>query len=92
MSWKGFTKGAARAPQQFRQKFNMGDITKDAIYIDAERRFAELETETKKLHEESSKYALSHDLAVIDNTDIAQILQCYQRHARPPNRVLQGLR
>lgn len=33
-----------------------GDITKDAIYIDAERRFQELETETKRLHEESKKY------------------------------------
>lgn len=32
-----------------------GEITKDAIYIDAERRFAELEKETKKLHEESKK-------------------------------------
>lgn len=34
----------------------MGDITKDAIYIDAERRFAEMEKETKKLHDESQKY------------------------------------
>lgn len=34
----------------------MGDITKDAIYIDAERRFADLEKETKKLHDESKKY------------------------------------
>lgn len=40
----------------FKQRFNMGDITKDAIYIDAERRFAELEKETKKLHDESKKY------------------------------------
>jgi hypothetical protein len=32
-----------------------GEITKDAIYIDAERRFEELEKETKKLHEESKK-------------------------------------
>lgn len=56
MSWKGFSKGFTRAPQQFRQKFNMGDITKDAVYIDAERRFDEMETETKKLHEESKKY------------------------------------
>ncbi|KAH9824469.1 Protein hob1 [Teratosphaeria destructans] len=56
MSWKGFTKGATRAPQMFKQKFNMGDITKDAIYVDAERRFTELEKETKKLHDESQKY------------------------------------
>lgn len=33
-----------------------GDITKDAVYMDAERRFAELETETNKLHSESKKY------------------------------------
>ena len=39
-----------------KQRFNMGDITKDAIYIDAERRFADLERETKKLHDESEKY------------------------------------
>ncbi|CAK1356271.1 Protein hob1 [Cercospora beticola] len=56
MSWKGFTKGAVRAPQMVKQKFNMGEITKDAIYIDAERRFADLERETKKLHDESKKY------------------------------------
>ncbi|KAJ9632276.1 BAR adaptor protein Hob1 [Taxawa tesnikishii (nom. ined.)] len=56
MSWKGFQKGVTRAPQQFKQRFNMGDITKDAVYIDAERRFEELEKETKKLHEESKKY------------------------------------
>ncbi|KAK1066870.1 BAR adaptor protein Hob1 [Friedmanniomyces endolithicus] len=56
MSWKGFQKGATRAPQLLKQRFNMGEITKDAIYIDAERRFADLETETKRLHDESRKY------------------------------------
>ncbi|KAF2844925.1 reduced viability upon starvation protein-like protein [Plenodomus tracheiphilus IPT5] len=56
MSWKGLTKTVTRAPQTFKQKFNLGEITKDAIYIDAERRFEELEKETKKLHEESKKY------------------------------------
>lgn len=56
MSIKGFTKSITRTPQQFKQKFNIGDITKDAIFIDAERRFDELETETKKLHDESKKY------------------------------------
>ncbi|KAF7846405.1 hypothetical protein BT93_L4456 [Corymbia citriodora subsp. variegata] len=56
MSVKGLTKSIVRTPQQFKQKFNIGDITKDAIFIDAERRFDELETETKKLHEESKKY------------------------------------
>ncbi|KAK3051563.1 BAR adaptor protein Hob1 [Extremus antarcticus] len=34
----------------------MGDITKDPIFIDAERRFQDLENETKKLHDESTKY------------------------------------
>ncbi|KAF2686763.1 reduced viability upon starvation protein [Lentithecium fluviatile CBS 122367] len=56
MSWKGLTKSVTRAPQTFKQKFNLGEITKDPIYIDAERRFEELEKETKKLHEESKKY------------------------------------
>lgn len=46
----------------------MGPQTKDMVYIDAERRFKELETETKKLHEESKKYSkaingmLSHQI------------------------------
>lgn len=56
MSWKGFQKGVTRAPQTFKQRFNMGEITKDAIYADAELRFADLERETKKLHDESKKY------------------------------------
>ena len=34
----------------------MGDITKDAIYIDTELRFTDLERESKKLKEESTKY------------------------------------
>ena len=38
-------------------RFAQGEITKDAIYIDAERRFEELEKETKRLHDESKKYA-----------------------------------
>jgi hypothetical protein len=32
-----------------------GENTKDAVYGDAERRFQELEKETKKLHDESKK-------------------------------------
>ncbi|KAI9792699.1 MAG: hypothetical protein M1816_001798 [Peltula sp. TS41687] len=56
MSWKGFTKGVVRAPQTVKQRFNLGDTTKDAVYIDAERRFQDLESETKKLHSESKKY------------------------------------
>ncbi|KAM5352266.1 hypothetical protein ACJ41O_004989 [Fusarium nematophilum] len=68
MSFKGFQKSLTRAPQQFKSKFNIGEHTKDAVYIDAERRFQELETETKKLHDESKKYfeaingMLSHQL------------------------------
>lgn len=50
------TKSVTRAPQTIKQRFNIGEITKDAIYLDAERRFEELEKETKKLHEESKKY------------------------------------
>ncbi|KAK8020431.1 Regulator of cytoskeleton and endocytosis [Apiospora arundinis] len=56
MSFKGFQKSLTRAPQQFRAKFNMGEHTKDAVYIDAERRFQEMEAETKRLHDESEKY------------------------------------
>lgn len=46
----------SQAPQQIKAKFNIGEHTKDAVYIDAERRFQELEKETKKLHDESKKY------------------------------------
>ncbi|CRK14860.1 hypothetical protein BN1723_017408, partial [Verticillium longisporum] len=44
------------APQTFKSRFNIGEQTKDAVYSDSERRFQELETETKKLHDESKKY------------------------------------
>ena len=40
----------------FKQRFNLGEQTKDPIFIDAERRFQELEEQTKRLHEESRKY------------------------------------
>ncbi|MCJ1438666.1 hypothetical protein MMC27_008056 [Xylographa pallens] len=56
MSLKGLQKAAIRAPQLFKAKYNLGENTKDAVYIDSERRFQELETETKKLHDESKKY------------------------------------
>jgi amphiphysin len=56
MSFKGFQKAIVRAPQNFRQKMNMGTVTEDAIYADAERRFKELETETKRLADESKRY------------------------------------
>lgn len=57
MSLKGFQKGIVRAPQQFKAKFNLGEHTKDAVYLDAERRFQELEKETKKLRDDSQKYS-----------------------------------
>lgn len=56
MSLKGVGRSLTRAPQTIKQRFNIGDSTKDAVYIDAERRFEELEKETKKLHSESKKY------------------------------------
>lgn len=56
MSFKGFQKSVVRAPQQFKAKFNIGEHSKDAVFIDSERRFQELETETKRLHDESKKY------------------------------------
>ncbi|KAK6462024.1 hypothetical protein DFJ63DRAFT_139547 [Scheffersomyces coipomensis] len=56
MSFKGLKKSLVRAPQTFRQKMNMGEMTSDAVYQDAERRFKELELETKKLSEESKRY------------------------------------
>ncbi|KAI9845006.1 MAG: hypothetical protein M1837_005150 [Sclerophora amabilis] len=59
MSWKGFSKSVVRTPQTVKQRFNVGETTKDAVYIDAERRFQELETETKKLHAESKKFVFS---------------------------------
>ncbi|CCU83119.1 BAR domain-containing protein/SH3 domain signaling protein [Blumeria hordei DH14] len=56
MSFKGFQKSIIRAPQTLKSRLNFGENTKDLVYIDAERRFQELETETKKLHDESKKY------------------------------------
>lgn len=56
MSFKGFQKSVIRAPQTFKAKFNIGEHSKDPVYVDSERRFQELETETKKLHDESQKY------------------------------------
>lgn len=56
MSLKGFQKSLVRAPQTFKSRFNIGENTKDVVYSDAERRFQELEKETKKLHDESKKY------------------------------------
>ncbi|QLG72713.1 hypothetical protein HG535_0D04210 [Zygotorulaspora mrakii] len=68
MSFKGFTRAVARAPQSFRHKFNMGEQIEDPVYEDAERRFKELEIEVKKLSDESKRYSgavngmLSHQI------------------------------
>ena len=51
MSFKGFGKAISRAPQQLKYKINKGYQTEDAVYEDSERRFKEIETETKKLNE-----------------------------------------
>lgn len=56
MSFRGLKKGMLRAPQQMRQKLNMGTTTHDPVYEDAERRFQELEIETKKLLDELDRY------------------------------------
>ncbi|KAI0505965.1 BAR domain-containing protein [Xylaria bambusicola] len=56
MSFRGFQKSVVRAPQQLKAKFNIGEHTKDAVFIDSERRFQELENETKRLHDSSKKY------------------------------------
>ncbi|ODV83547.1 hypothetical protein CANARDRAFT_203055 [[Candida] arabinofermentans NRRL YB-2248] len=56
MSFKGFQKAIIRAPQNLRQKLNMGESTVDAVYTDAERRFKELEEQTKRISDESKRY------------------------------------
>lgn len=56
MSYKGITRGIARVPQQFKAKFNLGEVTKDQVYIDAERRFKEFDQDCKKLNEEFKRY------------------------------------
>ncbi|KAI1747302.1 BAR domain-containing protein [Xylaria castorea] len=57
MSFRGFQKSVVRAPQQLKAKFNIGEHTKDAVFMDSERRFQELESETKRLHDGSRKYS-----------------------------------
>lgn len=54
--WEECALTGEQAPQTFKARFNMGEQTKDPVFIDAERRFQELEVETKKLHDESKKY------------------------------------
>ncbi|KAJ5561263.1 hypothetical protein N7535_004270 [Penicillium sp. DV-2018c] len=89
MSFKGFQKSLARAPQQLKVKFNIGEHSKDPVYTDAERRFSELETETKKLHDESKKYfaaingMLNHQIEF--SKAIAEIYKPISGRASDPN-------
>ncbi|KAJ5998450.1 protein hob1 [Penicillium sp. IBT 35674x] len=89
MSFKGFSKSLARAPQQFKLKFNIGEHTQDAVYTDSERRFQELEKETKKLHDESKKYfdaingMLTHQIEF--SKSIAEIYKPISGRASDPN-------
>ncbi|KAI0437749.1 BAR domain-containing protein [Xylaria telfairii] len=57
MNFRGLQKSVVRAPQQLKAKFNIGEHTKDAVFIDSERRFQELENDTKRLSDESRKYS-----------------------------------
>ncbi|KAK5115281.1 hypothetical protein LTR62_001481 [Meristemomyces frigidus] len=95
MSWKGFQKSVVRAPQSVKQRFNMGEITKDAIYIDSERRFEELEKETKKLHDESQKYFQAINGMLDHQIEFSQaIKQIYEpisgRASDPDSYVIDG--
>jgi hypothetical protein len=98
MSFKGFQKSISRAPQQLKVKFNIGEHTKDPVYSDAERRFQELEKETKKLHDESKKYfeAINGETEVSEHPQRAaqegKRLLTAPRHVEPPDRILQGSR
>ncbi|AMD22011.1 HGL329Cp [Eremothecium sinecaudum] len=56
MSFKGLGKAVVRAPQSIKQKFNMGEQTSDSVYLEAERRFKEFETDTQKLSTECKRY------------------------------------
>lgn len=71
----------------------MGEHTKDAVYIDAERRFQELETETKKLHDESKKYfdaingMLTHQIEF--SQAIAEIYKPISGRVSDPDSIVQ---
>ncbi|CCG24243.1 Rvs167 protein [Candida orthopsilosis Co 90-125] len=75
MSFKGFKKSIVRAPQNFRQKLNMGEVTHDPVYEDAERRFKEIEIETKKLNDESKKYFKAISGMLDDQIDFSKAIE-----------------
>ena len=83
MSFKGFQKSIVRAPQNFRSKFNIGENTKDAVYSDAERRFQELEKETKMLHSESKKYGDAINGMQLFSLPFSLSLSLFSRFASP---------
>ncbi|KAI5958436.1 hob1, partial [Candida margitis] len=75
MSFKGFKKSLVRAPQNFREKLNMGEVTNDPVYEDAERRFKEIEIETKKLNDESKKYFKAISGMLDDQIDFSKAIE-----------------
>ncbi|CDH17694.1 probable Reduced viability upon starvation protein 167 [Zygosaccharomyces bailii ISA1307] len=75
MSFKGFTKAVARAPQNFRQKLHMGEQIEDPVYEDAERRFKELEVEVKKLSDESKRYSQAVNGMLTHQIGFAQAME-----------------
>lgn len=70
----GHTDQQQQAPQQFKSKFNIGEHTKDAVFIDAERRFQDLESETKKLHDESKKYFEAINSMMVHQIEFAKAM------------------
>ncbi|GMG28389.1 unnamed protein product [Ambrosiozyma monospora] len=92
MSFKGFQKALVRTPQTLRQKLNMAETTSDAVYEDAERRFKELEEQTKRLSDESKRYhkavndMLDHQLNF--SKSIEEIFKPISGKASDPNSTI----
>lgn len=75
MSFKGIKKSIVRAPQNMRQKFNIGEVTTDPVYQDAERRFKELEIETKKLSDELNRYFKAVNLMLDEQMEFSKAIE-----------------
>ncbi|CCJ31036.1 unnamed protein product [Pneumocystis jirovecii] len=56
MSWKGFQKAVARAPQQVKGKLNIGENTVDQVYMEIESQFRGLEQKLRKLSNNAKRY------------------------------------
>ncbi|KAG5519711.1 hypothetical protein PMAC_001867 [Pneumocystis sp. 'macacae'] len=56
MSWKGFQKAVARAPQQVKGKLNIGENTVDQVYMEIESQFKGLEQKLRKLSNNAKRY------------------------------------